>query len=85
MTSRAPSSQTSRGAKAPTPTKRRMRLKAPGFLQEIIAELRKVSWPTRQETAYLTMVVIVVALAAGIVLGGVDIFFNWLIDKLLLQ
>ncbi|MGE0057188.1 MAG: preprotein translocase subunit SecE [Dehalococcoidia bacterium] len=74
-----------RGAKAPTPSKRRMRLKVPGFLEEIISELKKVTWPTREETAYLTTVVIIVAVAAGIVLGGVDVFFNWLIDRLLLQ
>lgn len=73
-----------RGARPPT-AKRRFRLKVPNWLEEIISELKKVTWPTREETAYLTMVVIVVALAAGIVLGVVDIFFNWLIDNLLLQ
>ena len=73
-----------RGAKPPA-AKRRMRLKAPNWLEEIISELKKVTWPTREETAYLTMVVIIVAVAAGVVLGVVDIFFNWLIDNLLLQ
>lgn len=57
----------------------------PGFLEEIISELKKVTWPTREETAYLTMVVIIVAVAAGIVLGVVDVFFSWLIDNLLLS
>jgi preprotein translocase subunit SecE len=74
-----------RGAKAPTPTKRRMRLKVPGWLEEIISELKKVTWPTREETAYLTMVVIIVAVIAGVALGLVDIFFNWLIDNLLVK
>jgi hypothetical protein len=31
------------------------------------------------------MVVIIVAVAAGIVLGVVDVFFNWLIDNALLE
>jgi preprotein translocase subunit SecE len=57
----------------------------PGFIEDIWAELKKVTWPTRQETAYLTMVVIVVAVAAGVMLGVVDIIFNWLIDKALLE
>jgi len=57
----------------------------PGWLEEIISELKKVTWPTREETAYLTMVVIIVAVIAGVALGLVDIFFNWLIDNLLLQ
>jgi preprotein translocase SecE subunit len=44
-----------------------------------------VTWPTRQETAYLTMVVIIVAVAAGVLLGLVDVVFNWFIDKALLE
>ena len=52
-------------------------------MSEILSELRKVTWPTREETAYLTMVVIVVAIAVGIALGAIDVFFNWLIDRLL--
>lgn len=54
-------------------------------MEDISSELRKVSWPSRDETVYLTTVVIIVALAVGVLLGGVDVFFNWLIDRLLLQ
>jgi preprotein translocase subunit SecE len=54
-------------------------------MTEIWSELRKVTWPTFAETRYLTFVVIVVAVAVGVVLGVVDIFFNWLIDRLLLS
>ena len=74
-----------RGAKPPAQQRRGFRLKVPGFLEEIFSELKKVTWPTRQETAYLTTVVIIVAVAAGIVLGLVDIVFSWLIDQLLLN
>lgn len=74
-----------RGAKPPTQQRRGFRFKAPGFVEDVFSELKKVTWPTRQETAYLTMVVIVVAVAAGVVLGLVDVVFNWLIDKLLLN
>lgn len=81
---RSTSGRDTRGARPPA-AKKRLRLKVPSWLEEIFSELKKVTWPTRQETAYLTMVVIVVAVAVGIVLGGVDIFFNWLIDQLLLQ
>ena len=72
-----------RGA-APQPRARR-RFGAPNWVQDIWSELRKVTWPTRDETIYLTTVVIIVSVAVGIVLGSVDIFFNWLIDKLLLS
>jgi preprotein translocase subunit SecE len=78
-------SRQKRGARAPQQPRRGLRLKAPGWVSEIWSELKKVTWPTRDETAYLTMVVIVVAVAVGIVLGGIDIFFNWLIDQVLLS
>jgi preprotein translocase subunit SecE len=75
-----------RGQRPPvTQQKRGIRLGVPRWLEEIISELKKVTWPTRQETFYLATVVIVVSLAAGLALGGVDIFFNWLIDRLLLR
>jgi len=74
-----------RGAKPPSQQRRGFRLKLPGFLEDIFSELKKVTWPTRQETAYLTTVVIIVAVAAGIVLGLVDVIFSWLIDQLLLN
>jgi len=41
----------------------------------IIEEIRKVSWPSRQETMKLTIVVIVTSLFAGLYIGGLDIVF----------
>ena len=45
------------------------------FLRETISELQKSVWPSREETARLTMVVIVLAIAAGFFLGGLDRIF----------
>ena len=42
------------------------------FLQETVSELRKSVWPTREETARLTVVVIAVAVAVGLFLGLLD-------------
>ena len=42
----------------PQPTKRE-RASAIQFLRDVRAELRKVAWPTRNETASLSMVVLV--------------------------
>jgi preprotein translocase SecE subunit len=53
----------------------------PRWATDIIGELRKVTWPSREETQYLTFVVLVVAVAFGLFLGGVDMFFNWVIDN----
>jgi preprotein translocase subunit SecE len=57
----------------------------PGFFRDIIAELRKVTWPTREETTRLGFAVIVVSIAMGLLLGGVDLGFNWLVDNTLLR
>ncbi len=56
----------------------------PRFVMDIISELRKVVWPSRQDTTYLTIVVLIVAAIVGAALGGIDIAFGWLIDNALL-
>ena len=45
------------------------------FLQETILELRKSVWPSREETARLTWVVIALSIAVGFFLGGLDRLF----------
>jgi preprotein translocase SecE subunit len=72
-------------AKAPQEQRRRFRLRAPRLLDDTFAELKKVTWPTGAETRYLATVVIIVSLAVGTALGLIDIFFNWVVDKLLLH
>ena len=57
----------------------------PRWAEDIISELRKVTWPSREDTQYLTIVVLIVATAFGIFLGGVDMFFNWFIENTLLR
>jgi preprotein translocase subunit SecE len=52
-----------------------------GFIGNIIAELRKVVWPTRNETIKLTGLVLIVALVMGLLLGAVDYGFSFLVDK----
>ncbi len=54
------------------------------FFTGIWAELKKVVWLSRREAAYLTLIVLIVAIAAGIVLGLFDYGFSTLIDKLLI-
>ena len=52
------------------------------FIGETISELRKVVWLTRREAAYLTFLVLLVACAAGLLLGSFDYGFSALVDKL---
>jgi len=46
------------------------------YISETIGELRKVSWPTRQEATNLTVIVIIVTLAMSTFLGLLDFLFS---------
>lgn len=54
----------------------------PRAVADVISELRKVTWPTFAETRYLTMVVAIVAIVIGLILGGFDLLFGWIIEQL---
>jgi preprotein translocase subunit SecE len=43
------------------------------FYRETVGELRKVSWPSRQEATNLTMIVIVVLVGMAVFLGTIDL------------
>ena len=53
------------------------------YFRETAAELRKVTWPTRQEARELTTVVVIVVVIMAIALGLIDFIFSrfigWLI------
>ena len=57
----------------------------PRWAEDIVSELRKVTWPSWEDTRYLTLVVLVVSAAFGLFLGGMDMFFNWVIDNTLFR
>lgn len=52
------------------------------FTKEARVELKKVHWPTRQETIQTTLMVVVMIVIVGLFLWGVDAFFMWGINKL---
>jgi preprotein translocase subunit SecE len=48
-----------------------------GFLHGARTEVRKVIWPTRQETMQTTLVVIAVVFVVGLILWLLDMFLVW--------
>ena len=46
------------------------------FIRETTGELRKVSWPTRQEALNLTLVVLAVTATMSLFLGALDFLFT---------
>ena len=53
------------------------------FMNEVIIELSRVTWPMRPDTAKATMVVIIMVLISGLFLGGMDTFWSWLLKWVL--
>lgn len=51
---------------------------------DIYAELKKVVWLTRREAAYLTGLVLLVAVVMSLLLGVIDYGFTRLVNDLLL-
>lgn len=47
------------------------------FLKEARMEMRKVTWPTRQETVQTTLVVVAMVVMVALILWGIDTFLLW--------
>lgn len=50
---------------------------------ETVGELRKVTWPTKEEALKMTKIVTIVVLATAVFLGLVDFVFSRLVGLLL--
>jgi preprotein translocase subunit SecE len=68
-----------KSAQAGQPKKRRF-----AFFADIGNELKKVVWPTRQETIRLSLIVIGICLIMGLLLGVIDYGFSELVAKVFL-
>ncbi len=55
------------------------------FMQDVLSELRKSVWPSKEETARLTAIVIVLAVVIGFFLGGLDRLFAELFNRLIFR
>lgn len=53
------------------------------FLSEVKTELLKVTWPTKDEVARLTTVVIIISVIVGAFLGVLDFIFTKIIELVL--
>ena len=54
-----------------------------GFVKEARVEVRKVVWPTRQETLQTTIAVLFMVILVAIMLWLFDMFLGWGVSKLL--
>jgi len=58
----------------------RKKLSSPRFGQEVIEELKRVSWPSRAQTIRLTAVVILISLTIGLYIGIIDLLLAKLLE-----
>ncbi|MFZ1721043.1 MAG: preprotein translocase subunit SecE [Microgenomates group bacterium] len=53
------------------------------YVREVIRELKKVTWPTYEQTQNKTLLVIGVSIAVGLYIGVLDFLLNWLVTTFL--
>lgn len=53
------------------------------FMNEVVLELSRVTWPGNKETTGATIYVLMFVLIAGLVLGGFDSLWAWIIKQIL--
>ena len=53
------------------------------YFNESWAELKKVTWPTRETVIRLTLLVVAVSFVVGLYIAVLDRFFNSLLDLVL--
>ena len=55
------------------------------FLSEVRSEMSKVTWPNRNQTVKMTIIVLIVSVVVGVLIGGLDVlltrFFGVLIQR----
>jgi preprotein translocase subunit SecE len=71
---------TTKPAAPPVPRVGASRIGIGRFFGEVISELRKVNWPTRQEAMRLTVLVLAVSVTIGVFLGLIDNLFSRLFE-----
>ena len=62
--------------KAPGAPTKRERTKPRTFIKEVIAELKKVAWPTREEVVAYSIVVLVACIVIAALIFGMDFVFT---------
>lgn len=53
------------------------------LLKDARLELRRITWPNKQDTFKTTWIVLVVVLVMSLILWGIDTLFGWLISSII--
>ena len=53
------------------------------LIKEARSEIRRVVWPSNQETSQTTLVVLILVLIFALILWGLDSLFGWVVSSLI--
>lgn len=53
------------------------------YFRDAVAEIRKVTWPSKREVTQYTITVIAMSLGLALFLGGLDAVFNQILSKII--
>lgn len=59
--------------------------KIKNFFLEVKSEMRKVVWPTKQETMKYTIAVIGISIVLAAFFGGLDVLLSYLLNNYILK
>ena len=54
------------------------------FLREVKIEMKRVNWLSRKQVMNYTVLVLALSVVTGIYLGGLDLFFQWILSTFVL-
>lgn len=54
------------------------------FLREVKIEMKRVNWLSRKQVINYTVLVLALSVVTGIYLGGLDLFFQWILSRFVL-
>ncbi|MBI3273848.1 MAG: preprotein translocase subunit SecE [Candidatus Colwellbacteria bacterium] len=54
------------------------------YVKEVRIELKKVTWPTRQETIRYTLMVIIISAVTAVFLGAIDFILQYVLNAFVL-
>ena len=53
------------------------------YFKDTRSEMKKVTWPSKEETKNYTFLVVIISLSTALFLGSLDYIFTWGLEKLL--
>ena len=52
------------------------------FLRDVVEEVKKITWPTRDDLRKMTMVIVAFVLVVALVIGAMDVVLQFLLVRL---